>query len=164
MATGFIGGNLEDMETSAAVLDDTGAAALVSGTEAGTQVNELSAAVGESTNLLVSRFTATADGLRSEIGAAHSRLEATDWSGHSRDRAVEIKVELQAEIDRVLAAATDMMNAEKQAFVSRADELVSTVEQQFTSLMQQSNDRYLDLARAARATRDNFASADQTIA
>ena len=163
MANGFIGGNLDDMESSAAVLDETGASALFSGTEAGAQVNELSAAVSEATSTLVNRFGTTADTLRADIGAAHARLGGTDWSGNSRERALEIKTELQAEVDRVLTAATDMMLSEKMAVVSRSEELVATVEQQYAAVMQQANDRYLELARAARATRDNFAAADQTI-
>jgi len=159
----FIGGNLDAISSSADTLDQTGADAVRSGADTKTAADELAGAITESTDLLVRRFHDIAEELRQRIGSAHAQLESTDWQGQSKDAAVQIKANLQSQVDKVLGTATGNLEGEKTAFINRANELVGHVETEFKNVMNQVNDEYAKLSKAARDTRANFELADQTI-
>lgn len=161
--TTFIGGNLQAIEDSAARLDSTGSDALATGDRTKSAADELEAAIESATQSLNARFDTIAGELRDAIAAAHTQLEAADWQGQSRENALRIKANLQSQVGQVLGAATETLVSEKSAFVNRAGQLVAHVETQFKGVMRTVDEEYAGLAKAARATRANLESADQTI-
>jgi hypothetical protein len=159
----FIGGNLDDIERSAARLADSGALARSVGGDAHAAVLVLSDAVEDAMTRLLSNFEATADTLTSEIAQSHAVLTGSDWHGRSRDNAVVAKEQLQAQVNSVLGTATADLASEKTAFITRAQVLVERVHTEFQRVMGEVENEYLALAEASRRTRDNLELADQTI-
>ncbi|MFT7476689.1 MAG: hypothetical protein ACI81L_003649 [Verrucomicrobiales bacterium] len=160
----FIGGNLQSISESASRLDASGAMAITTATRTKGAADSLEAAVTAALNDLVRSFGSIADGMSEEIASSHRSLVGADWQGASRDNAVAIKEHLQGQVRSVLGSATDRLEAERNAFVARASELVASVETDFKRVMHDVDAEYSNLARASRRTMENLAAADQTIA
>lgn len=159
----FIGGNLADIETSAARLTQSGSAALTSGADTSSAAVVLSEVIDEAMNALVARFETIAETLSGDIAQSHSVLVSSDWQGRSRENALAIKEQLQGQVNGVLATATTNLAAEKAAFTSRAQALVDSVHTDFQRVMVEIEAEYSALAAASRRTRENLEMADQTI-
>lgn len=160
---GFIGGNLEDIEASAARLVNSGGLAATSGAETHTAAVQLFEAIDQAMNGLVSRFETIAETLSGDIAQSHATLAGSDWQGQSRENALLIKESLQGQVARVLGDATAALVSEKATFVARAQALADSVQTDFQRLMNEVEVEYSSLADASRRTRDNLAIADQTI-
>lgn len=160
---GFIGGNLEDIEASAARLVDSGGMAVTTGTDTHAAALQLFDAIDQAMSSLVSRFEMLAETLTSDIAQSHATLAGSDWQGQSRENALAIKENLQGQVTRVLGDATTSLASEKSTFVARAQALVDSVQTDFQRVMNEVEVEYAGLADASRRTRDNLALADQTI-
>ncbi len=160
---GFIGGNLEDIEASAARLIDSGEVAVTTGADTHAAALQLFDAIDEAMGNLVSRFEMLADTLATDIAQSHAVLAGSDWRGQSRENALAIKENLQGQVTRVLGDATSSLATEKATFVSRAQVLVDSVQTDFQRVMNEVEIEYSTLADASRRTRENLAIADQTI-
>jgi len=159
----IVGGNLADIDSNVTKLEATGATAEASGKDTAGAATVLAEAIEGATAELLRRFQEIAATLDEEIRAAATKLETSEWEGHSKRRAVEIKSELQGQVNSVMGQAESALHDEKVAFTARANTLVSDVNTQFQSVMNRVQTEYADLAGAARRTRENFATADQTI-
>lgn len=159
----IVGGNLADIDSNVTKLEATGATAETSGKDTAGAATVLAEAIEGATAELLRRFEEIASTLDEEIRAAATKLETSEWEGHSKRRAVEIKGELQGQVNSVMGQATQALNDEKAAFTARANNLVDDVNTQFQGVMTRVQAEYTDLAAAARRTRENFATADQTI-
>lgn len=159
----FIGGNLTDIETSAARMAQSGSMAVSSGSDTRAAAVALSEAVDDAMTALMSRFEAIADSLSADIAQSHSVLAGSDWQGQSRENALAIKEQLQGQVNGVLATATTNLSGEKAAFVARAHALVDSVQTDFQRVMVEIDTEYSALAAASRRTRENLEIADQTI-
>jgi hypothetical protein len=160
----FIGGNLDDIERSAARLADSGSMARSAGAETHAAVLVLSEVVHEAMSRLLSNFESIADTLTADISQSHAVLAGSDWHGLSRENALLVKEQLQAQVNSVLGGATANLASEKTAFIARAQTLVDNVHTEFQNVMGEVENEYLSLAEASRRTRENLALADQTIA
>ena len=163
VAGGYIGGNLQSIADSASRLDASAAMAVTTATRTKGAADALEAAVTAALNDLVRSFGSIADGMNDEISSSHRSLLGADWQGASRDNALVIKEQLQGQVQGVLHSATDRLEAERNAFVTRASALVASVETDFKRVMHEVDSEYSNLARASRKTMDNLAAADQTI-
>lgn len=159
----FIGGNLDDIEASAARLIDSGASAVATGHETHSAAVVLAQAIDEAMTTLLARFESVADGLTNDIASAHSVLAGSDWQGQSRENALVIKEQLQGRVNGVLASASSNLAVEKGTFMTRAQALVDAIQADFQRVMTDVDGEYGSLAAASRRTRDNLALADQTI-
>lgn len=159
----FIGGNLSDIEASAARLAESGSMAVASGTDTRAAAVALSEAVDDAMTALVTRFEAIAESLSADIAQSHSVLVGSDWQGQSRENALAIKEQLQGQVNGVLGTATTNLAGEKAAFISRANVLVESVQSDFQRVMVEIDNEYNALAAASRRTRENLEMADQTI-
>lgn len=159
----FIGGNLQDIEASAARLTDSGALAVSSASQTQQAAVVLAGAVDEAVTHLVAQFEGIAATLAADITQSHAVLAGSDWHGQSRENALVMKEELLAQVHAVLAAATENLAAEKAAFVARSEALLDAVQTDFQRVMNEVDARYSNLAAASRRTRDNLALADQSI-
>jgi len=159
----FIGGNLEDIEVSAARLMDSGELAVVSGTDTHAAALQLFDAIDQAMGTLVSRFETIAETLSGDIAQSHATLAGSDWQGQSRENALAMKENLQGQVTRVLGEATTGLATEKATFVARAQALVDSVQTEFQRVMHDVDAQYSSLAAASRRTRDNLELADQTI-
>lgn len=160
----FIGGNLEDIERSAARLADSGSLARSVGAETHSAAMVLSDAVEEAMARLLSDFESIAETLTADISQSHAVLAGSDWQGRSRENALLVKEQLQAQVNTVLGSATENLLSEKAGFITRAQTLVDSVHVDFQRVMGEVETEYLNLAEASRRTRENLALADQTIA
>ncbi len=160
---GFIGGNLDDIEASAARLIDSGGMAVTTGADTHAAAIQLFDAIDQAMSSLVSRFEMLADTLAADIAQSHATLVGSDWQGQSRENALAIKENLQGQVTRVLGDATSSLASEKATFVTRAQALVDSVQTDFLRVMNEVDVEYATLADASRRTRDNLAMADQTI-
>jgi len=159
----FIGGNLADMESSAARLVDSGAVAVDTGNETQRAAVALSEAIETAMGDLIRAFEGVAGVLSDDIAQSHTQLVGTDWQGASRENAIAIKESLQGQVKTVLEAATGNLTAEQAAFKGRAADLVTHVESQFQRVMGEVETQYAALAQASRDTKANLEAADQTI-
>lgn len=160
----FIGGNLDDIETSAARMVDSGATAVAAGSDTHNATVVLASAIDEAMTTLLARFEAIAETLRGDIARSHAVLGSSDWHGQSRENALALKEALQGQVNTVLGTAATNLNAEKTMFISRSQGLVESVQSEFQRVMAEVDAEYTTLAAASRRTRDNLALADQTIA
>jgi len=159
----FIGGNLQSIEESAGRLDQSGAAAITSGDTTATAAGELNDAITEAMDRLIRTFETIAGDLETDISASHGQLVRTDWQGASRDNAVAIKEQLQSQVKEVMGSATSNLTAERNAFTTRAGELLDSINGEFKTVMRRVDEEYAGLAAASRKTRDNLMAADATI-
>lgn len=159
----FIGGNLQDIEASAARLVDSGAMAVSSGADTHGAALVLADAVDQAMSQLVARFEGIADSLSAEIAQSHAVLAGSNWQGKSRENAVIMKEELLAQVNAVLGSATANLSSEKATFIARSQSLVEAVQTDFQRVMSDVDAQYAGLADAARRTRENLELADQTI-
>ena len=159
----FIGGNLQAIEDSAKRLDASGAMAMTTSTSTATAAEVLSAAISDAMSTLLRQFEEIAGTLTDDINASHSQLVGADWQGASRDNAIAIKESLQGQVSSVLQSASANLSSEQAAFVSRANNLVASVNTEFGRVMTQVDVEYASLAAASRKTVENLAAADQTI-
>ena len=160
---GFIGGNLEDLEASAGRLVESGALAVVTGSDTHAAAMVLSEAIDEAMSRLVSTFEGIAEALTTDIAGSHSVLASSDWQGQSRENALVLKERLQGQVNAVLTTATANLSMEKTTFITRAQALVDNIQTEFQRVMNEIDGEYTQLAAASRRTRDNLALADQTI-
>lgn len=159
----FIGGNLQDIESSAARLVDSGAMAVATGADTHGAAVVLADAVDQAMTQLVSRFEGIAESLSAEITQSHAVLAGSDWQGQSRENAIVMKEELLAQVNAVLGSATASLSSEKATFIARSQALVESVQSDFQRVMNDVDMRYAGLAEATRRTRENLELADQTI-
>lgn len=163
MSAAFIGGNLESLGQVATRLQESGNKALQTTDGAQAAAQRLTEAIEASMGELLNQFNTVASDLTADISQAHEQLRAADWQGASYENAVAIKGDLQSQVERVLADATASMEAEKVAFVGRAEALVERVQVQFGSVMTNVQGEYSALADASTRTMQNLEAADQTI-
>lgn len=163
MSATFIGGNLDSIEQAASRLDQTASKALDTSSQSDAAAEQLLGAIDEAMNTLLTRFKTVADELSAEISQSHAELEGSDWQGTSRENALAIKHELQAQVNTILETATAEFQAERDGFHVRAETLVSNVREGFGTVMRNVDAEYHNLAMASRRTRENLLAADQTI-
>jgi hypothetical protein len=160
---GIVGGNLADIGANEQSMRTTAEMAVKSGTETGSAATALHGAIVEATGNLVKEFERIAAELKADIGRAAGQLEASDWHGQSREKAVLIKADLTTKVDNVMTTAATNLAAEQKAFCDRSDALVADIEGKFKAVMGQVETDYTALANAARVTMQRFEDADQTI-
>lgn len=163
MSAAFIGGNLESIERAASRLDQTASKAIDTGRQSDAAAEQLFGAIEEAMATLLARFEGVAGELTTEITQSHAELEGSDWQGTSRDNAVAIKNELQGQVTSILESATTNLQAEREAFRTRAQLLLESVHNEFGQVMANVDAEYQGLALASRRTRENLLAADQTI-
>lgn len=163
MSAAFIGGNLESIERAAMRLDNTATKALDTGAQSNAAAEQLLTQVDDAMTTLLSRFTDVAGELTTEISQSHAELEGSDWQGTSRENALAIKNELQAQVNTILESAAVNLQAERDGFHARAEALLASVQRDFGSVMVNVETEYQNLALASRRTRENLLAADQTI-
>ena len=148
---GFIGGNLEDIETSAGRLVESGALAVATGSDTHAAAMILSEAINEAMSRLVSTFEGIADALTTDIAQSHSVLAASDWQGQSRENALVLKERLQGQVNAVLTTATANLSTEKTTFITRAQALVDNIQTEFQRVMNEIDGEYtqLEIGRAS---------------
>ena len=159
----IVGGNLAEIGANEESLRTTASAAGKTGADTGSAAGVLQAAIVDATAELVRTFESIATELRTEIDRAARQLEATDWQGRSRERALLVEAELKSQVTRVMDAATTTLTGEQKAFCDRAEVLVGEIDGRFAGVMEQVGVEYEALGRAARLTMENFEAADQTI-
>lgn len=159
----FIGGNLQDIEISAARLVDSGAMAVSSGADTHGAAIALAEAVDQAMSQLVARFEGIAESLSAEIAQSHAVLAGSNWQGQSRENAVVMKEELLTQVNAVLGSATASLSNEKATFIARSQALVDSVQSDFQRVMADVETQYSGLAEATLRTRENLELADQTI-
>ena len=164
MSAGFIGGRLEDISSAAEKLTATGINAEGCGEQTKQASEDLQTAINEAMQNLTTRFNGIATDLNGEIKAAHDQLGAADWQGQSFENALQIKTDLQTQVNNVVDQATTAIDTERGAFEARATEIVTEVGQKFHTLMGEVNTKYGDLAKASNQTMINLQEADKTIA
>ena len=158
-----IGADIASLEAAAQRVRASGTNAKALDTRTVTAGDELVATVTDAQARLLKSFNETAADLNTEVNESHRVLVESDWSGSSKDAAVEIKSELQREIARVLGEAEEALGNELLAFKERTTELMTHVNTEFAALTKQVEERYGALADAADATAANFLEADRTI-
>lgn len=163
MTAAFIGGNLDSIEQAARRLDQTANKALDTSAQSDVAAEQLLTSIDEAMAVLLRRFEAIAGDLSTEITQSHAELEGSDWQGTSRENAVAIKNDLQAQVSTILENATTSLQAERDGFHARADALVTHVRHEFGTVMRNVDTEYQSLAEASRRTRENLLAADQTI-
>ncbi len=160
---GRIGGNIADIEQTAGVMTDTGAAASESGSRATQFSAEMEGQVNDVTSTLASHFTQMAEELRNRITQAKQRLAATDWEGTSQAEATEAEAALNADVTRVLDNALQSTEEFRSFMLARANDFVSMVQGDFTTILANIDTAYQDLGRASRTFAENLQLADQSI-
>jgi CelD/BcsL family acetyltransferase involved in cellulose biosynthesis len=103
-----VGGNLADIDSNVTKLEATGASAEASGGRTSQEAGLLAEAIETATANLITRFQQIAADLDQDIRAAATKLETSEWEGHSKRRAVEIKGELQGQVNTVMVQATQL--------------------------------------------------------
>jgi len=163
METTVIGGNLSEINDSADRLVKSGKAALDTSTNTSTAAGDVQEAITTTMDDLIKRFGAIGDELKADIKAAHAQLSGTNWTGKSQQAALEIKTDLERQVNKILTDATTSFTDERNAMVARSTQMVDAVNDQFNKIMVDVDDKYNALANASKQTATNLAQADETI-
>jgi glutamate-1-semialdehyde aminotransferase len=158
-----IGGDIADIQQTAGVMTDTGAAASESSTEASRFSSQMEREINDVTSALANHFNQMADGLRQRIGEAKNRLAATDWEGTSQAEATEAEAALNSDVSKVLDNALDSTNDFKTFMLKRANDFVTMVDRDFKTIMGNIDTAYQDLGKASRTFAENLQTADESI-
>lgn len=159
----IIGADHASVEGSKGQFDLTGDAAQITGSDATSASREMEGHLDEIMALFKGQFEETAADLQQRVADHKSRLEATNWQGTSRERALAAEGELTTEIDRVLGQALEQVETFRSMMHSQADSFVAAVEGQFRQAMQEADAAYKEHAAAQQLYLANLRSADQTI-
>jgi len=163
MVEARIGGNVADLQQTAVVMSDTGAAAKSSSAEASQFSARMEGEVNDVTSTLATHFTQMADDLRGRIAQSKQRLAATDWEGASQAGAIEAEAALNNDVNRVLDNALTSTEEFKAFMLQRAQEFVSMVDGDFRTIMSNIDIAYQDLGKASRTFAENLQTADESI-
>jgi len=163
METTVIGGNLSEISSTADRLVKSGQAALQTSASTSTAAQEVQDAITATMDDLIRRFVDIGDELKADIQAAHAQLSATTWTGKSQQAALDIKADLERQVNNILTTATSSFTDERNAMVARSTEMVNAVNDRFNAIMGEVDTKYNALADASKQTALNLAQADETI-
>jgi hypothetical protein len=158
-----IGGNVGDIQSTAANISETGTAATAAGADAANFAQRMDAEISDVTTMLESHFTSMADALREQITATKQRLAGTDWEGTSQAEATRAEAALHGDVNAVLGNALESTSQFKAFMMSQAHEFVGMVEGDFNTIMANVDGAYQDLSKASNKFAENLQLADETI-
>lgn len=162
MVDGMIGARLASLTETQQTMDATAEEAASSGARGVQIAQETEAGLAELTQRLQTHFQQMADELRTAAQRTQSRLDAAEWTGQRRERAVAVGAEFEADLRRVLDESTGHL----EEFRARADQAAQACVEQvrggFGAAMQRADESYRALGAEAAAVRDQLAQIDQT--
>lgn len=158
-----IGADHHDVDDTARTYDLAGALAAQTGQRSALVAEEVGLALAELEALLRDQVATIVEQLQLRARDHATTLGATDWQGASKQQALAIDQELTAELDRVLADASQRVEAFCTSLRERTVGYRERVDADIRAAMAAADQRYVALADASRRYLADLQRADATI-
>lgn len=160
MSGGVIGGNLAGLESQSATFDRSAAGSEETSSQANRLAADMEQGLSEVSELLRSAFAQTAEEYNQLARDTQSGLDATEWTGQRRDRAVAAGEELTTSINQVNASQNDRVEAFKTGVIQMAQEMVADMQASYGDALARAQESFRVLESDTRQMREGLEQID----
>lgn len=160
MSGGIIGGNLSSLDSQSSIFDRTAASSAETSETANRLAADMEAGLSEVSEMMRSAFAQTAEEYDQIARDTQSQLDATEWTGARKDRAVATGEELTTSINQVNASQNDRVEAFKAGVIQLAQDMVGDMQASYGEALARARESFEAMQQDTTQMREGLEQID----